>query len=50
MACVQDNVAPAGEARQVATAVAVLTAILVLLPMAPELADALGVGPADPFL
>jgi hypothetical protein len=26
-----------------------LTAVLLLLPMAPELADAFGIGPSDPF-
>mmetsp|Transcript_30997 Transcript_30997/g.68746 ORF Transcript_30997/g.68746 Transcript_30997/m.68746 type:complete len:647 (+) Transcript_30997:142-2082(+) len=46
---IQDSVSPAGDARQTATAIAVLTAILVLLPMAPELAEAWGIGPATPF-
>ncbi len=42
---ISDNVTPAGDTRATATAVALLTAILVLVPMAPELADAFGVGP-----
>jgi hypothetical protein len=42
---VQDNVTPAGGARASLTTAAVLLAILVLVPMAPELADAFGVGP-----
>ena len=41
---VQDSVSPLGDASQRATAVAVLAAVLVLLPMAPELADSVGVG------
>jgi len=45
----QDSVTPPGETRATVTAVAVLTAILVLLPMAPELADSFGVGPENPF-
>lgn len=47
---IQDNVSPVGDARMSATAVAVLVAILIVLPMAPELADAFGVGPTSPFL
>lgn len=54
---IQDSVSPVGEARQTATAAAVLMAILVLLPFAPELGDQLGVGgggglsgPPDMFL
>ncbi len=41
---VADNVTPAGDARAAATLAAVMFAILVLVPMAPELADSLGVG------
>jgi len=47
---VQDAVTPTGDARANATAAAVLFAILVLLPMAPELASSFGVGPTDNFL
>lgn len=46
---IQDNVTPADGNRPVVTAVAVITAILILLPFAPELADAFGVGPSDRF-
>lgn len=47
---VQDNVTPTGDAERTATAVAVLTAILILVPMAPEFAEQLGVGSNNPFL
>ncbi|KAF5828946.1 membrane associated metalloprotease [Dunaliella salina] len=47
---IKDTVSPPGESRSTITAVAVLTAVLVLLPMAPELADAFGIGPTDRFL
>lgn len=48
---VADNVTPVGDARATATAVALLVAILILVPMAPELADSFGVGPGrDAFL
>eukprot|EP00798_Chlamydomonas_sp_ICE-L_P025266 gene25266-10917_t len=47
---IKDNVAFSGVSRQAATVVAVLIAVLVLLPMAPELADAWGVGSTDPFI
>jgi len=47
---IKDTVSPPGESRAAITAVAVLTAVLVLLPMAPELADAFGIGPTDRFL
>ncbi len=46
----QDTVTPTGQGRATITAIAVLTAVLVLLPMAPELAEAFGIGPADRFL
>lgn len=42
---IKDSVTGVGSAKQAATAVAVLTAILVLLPMAPELSESMGVGP-----
>ncbi|KAJ9509380.1 hypothetical protein QJQ45_001830 [Haematococcus lacustris] len=41
---IRDNVTPTGEGRAAATGLALVLAILVLLPMAPELADGLGVG------
>jgi hypothetical protein len=48
---IADNVTPAGDGRATATTVAILVAILILLPMAPELAESLGVGPgSDAFL
>ena len=42
---IQDSVTPVSSGKQSATAVAVLTAVLVLLPMAPEVAQSVGVGP-----
>lgn len=42
---IKDNVTGVAGAKQTATAVAVLTAILILVPMAPELAQSVGVGP-----
>ncbi len=45
----QDNVSPVSDAKRTATAVAVLTAILVLVPMAPEVAQSIGVGRVDTF-
>lgn len=42
---ISDNVTPAGDNRAYVTAVALLVAILILVPMAPELADSFGVGP-----
>jgi membrane-associated protease RseP (regulator of RpoE activity) len=41
---IQDNVSPIAGAKQTATAIAVLTAVLVLVPMAPEVAESVGVG------
>ncbi len=46
---VQDNVSPVSESKRTATAVAVLTAILVLVPMAPEVAASIGLGKVDSF-
>jgi hypothetical protein len=43
---IQDSVTPPSGARVSLTAAAVLFAVLVLCPMAPELADAWGVGPS----
>lgn len=40
---------PVSDAKRTATAVAVLTAILVLVPMAPEVAQSIGVGRVDTF-
>ncbi|WIA11756.1 hypothetical protein OEZ85_011851 [Tetradesmus obliquus] len=42
---IQDNVSPVASQKQTATAIAVLTAVLVLVPMAPEVAQSVGVGP-----
>uniref|UniRef100_A0A383VG94 Peptidase M50 domain-containing protein n=1 Tax=Tetradesmus obliquus TaxID=3088 RepID=A0A383VG94_TETOB len=42
---IQDNVSPVASQKQTATAMAVLTAVLVLVPMAPEVAQSVGVGP-----
>ena len=42
---IQDNLSPISDQRRIAAAVLVLTAILVLLPMAPEIADTAGIGP-----
>ncbi|MEW5304839.1 MAG: hypothetical protein WDW36_007422 [Sanguina aurantia] len=47
---IQDTVTPPSSERQTVTAIAVLAAVFVLLPMAPEIADSFGVGPANPFL
>ncbi|KAF8071032.1 EGY1 [Scenedesmus sp. PABB004] len=47
---IQDSVSPVAGAKQTATAVAVLTAVLVLVPMAPEVAQSVGVGAASPNL
>lgn len=44
---ITDNVTPAGDARGNVTTAALMLAILVLLPMAPELADAFGIGPGS---
>lgn len=42
---IKDTVTGISSPKQTATAVAVLTAILILVPMAPELAQSVGVGP-----
>ena len=47
---IKDSVSPSGPGRETATIVAVLAAVLILLPLAPELADSFGVGPTNPFL
>ena len=39
MCCLQDNVTPPGQARQISVGLAVLLAILILLPMTPESSD-----------
>lgn len=41
------QISPAGDYREAATAVAILLAILTLVPMAPELADSVGMGVND---
>lgn len=41
---VQDNITPANDTRRAITTVAVITAILILIPMAPEIAESVGVG------
>lgn len=46
----QDTVTPVTGRRQAATAAAVLLALLVLVPMAPELAESVGVGPETNLL
>ncbi|GIM06679.1 hypothetical protein Vretimale_10954, partial [Volvox reticuliferus] len=46
---IKDNVTPVSDAKRTATAAAVLAAILILVPMAPELAQSIGVGKVDPF-
>ena len=45
----QDNVSPVSDPKRTATAVAVLAAVLVLVPMAPEVAASIGLGKVDPF-
>ena len=47
---IQDNVSPVANQKQTATAIAVLTAVLVLVPMAPEVAQSVGVGAPNPNL
>lgn len=47
---VQDEVTEAGENRKVATAIAMVLALLVLLPMSPGVSDTMGVGPQQMFL
>ncbi len=44
---IQDSVTPIPSVKQTATVVALIAAVLVLIPMAPELADSVGVG-TDP--
>ncbi|KXZ53546.1 hypothetical protein GPECTOR_7g996 [Gonium pectorale] len=46
---IKDNVSPVSDAKRTATAVAVLAAILILVPMAPEVAQSIGVGKVDNF-
>ncbi|EFJ47832.1 hypothetical protein VOLCADRAFT_61017 [Volvox carteri f. nagariensis] len=46
---IKDNVTPLGDGKRTATAAAVLAAILILVPMAPEVAQSIGVGKVDPF-
>ena len=46
----QDNVTPAGQARQISVGLAVLVAILILLPMAPETSDSMGSMPPSMYL
>ncbi|KAG2436710.1 hypothetical protein HXX76_006235 [Chlamydomonas incerta] len=46
---IKDNVSPVSDAKRTATLVAVLTAILILVPMAPEVAQSIGVGRVDNF-
>lgn len=48
--CVQDNVTPAGQARQISVGLAVLVAILILLPMAPETTESMGSMPPSMYL
>ena len=50
LVCVQDNVTPAGQARQISVGLAVLVAILILLPMAPETTDSLSSMPPSMYL
>ena len=47
---IKDEVQQPGTVRQAATIATALAAVMVLLPMAPELAQAFGVGPENPFL
>lgn len=47
---IQDNVSPIANPKQTATAIAVLTAVLVLVPMAPEVAESVGLGAANPSM
>ncbi|GLC65092.1 hypothetical protein PLESTF_000245700 [Pleodorina starrii] len=46
---IKDNVSPVSDAKRTATAAAVLAAILILVPMAPEVAQSIGVGKVDNF-
>ena len=48
--CVQDNVTSAGQARQISVGLAVLVAILILLPMAPETSDTINTLPPSMYL
>ena len=47
---IQDTVSPVSSTQRTATLVAVLAAILILVPMAPELAQEVGVGASNPNL
>ena len=47
---VQDSVTPAGQARQISVGLAVLVAILILLPMAPETTDSISSMPPSMYL
>jgi hypothetical protein len=44
---IKDSVTGVATEKQIATAAAVLTAILILVPLAPEFAQQMGVGPAN---
>lgn len=45
---VQDTVSPISSTQQTATLVAIVTAVLILLPMAPEVAQEVGMGGIGP--
>lgn len=47
---IQDEVTPVSERRQAFSAALLVLALLVLLPMAPEVADIAAVGPPSDFL
>ena len=46
----QDGVTSAGQARQISVGLAVLVAILILLPMAPETSDTINTLPPSMYL
>ena len=48
--CLQDNVTPPGQARQISVGLAVLVAILILLPMTPESSDSVNSLPPSMYL
>ena len=48
--CLQDNVTPPGQARQISVGLAVLVAILILLPMTPESSDSVNTLPPSMYL
>ena len=50
MCCLQDNVTPPGQARQISVGLAVLLAILILLPMTPESSDSVNTLPPSMYL